>query len=118
MTQHQENPQYKHSDLIVRFPREREDWRDAFHSIEDFENAPPISFAIDGFLQNDGATLIAGLSGHGKTLVMLSLVKALFAGKGTKLWGQFDALETAFRVVYLIPECTITKCPFIRLMKT
>jgi hypothetical protein len=115
MTQHQENPQYKHSGLIVRFPREREDWRDAFHSIEDFENAPPISFAIDGFLQNDAATLIAGLSGHGKTLVMLSLVKALFAGKGTKLWGQFDVLETAFRVVYLIPDCTIT--PFYYRLK-
>ena len=93
---------------VLRFPREQEVWRDAFHSVEEFENAPPISFAIKDFLQKDGATLIAGLSGHGKTLVMLSMVKALLAGKGTKLWGQFDVMETAFRVVYLIPECTIT----------
>lgn len=83
------------------------DWRSMFHTFEDFEKAASLSFAIKGFLQNNGATLIGGLSGHGKTLVMLSVVKALFAGKGTKLWKYFEVMETAERVLYLIPESAI-----------
>jgi hypothetical protein len=56
----------KHSSKSIRrFPRD--DWK-AFHTYEDFKKAGPISFSIDGFLQNDGATMIGGLSGHGKTL--------------------------------------------------
>jgi hypothetical protein len=82
-------------------------WRDMFHTFEDFENTPPLSFAIEGFLQNNGATMIGGLSGHGKTLILLSVVKALLAGKGTRLWDLFDVQETAIRVLYLIPECAI-----------
>lgn len=82
-------------------------WRDMFHCFEDFENAPPLSFAIRDLLQNDGATLIGGLSGHGKTLIMLSMAKALLAGYGTKLWGHFDVLESDARVIYLIPEAAI-----------
>jgi len=83
-------------------------WREMFHSYEDFESAPPLNFAIDGFLQNDGATMIGGLSGHGKTLVNLSIAKALLAGKGAKLWDLFAVTESAVRVVYLIPECSLT----------
>jgi hypothetical protein len=82
-------------------------WRDVFHSFSDFENAAPLNFAIKDFLQNDGATLVGGLSGHGKTLVMLSIARALLSGIGTKLWGHFDVLETAARVIYLIPESSI-----------
>ncbi len=81
-------------------------WRWVFHTFEDFEKAPPLRFAIRDFLQLDGATLIGGLSGHGKTLIMLSLAKALLSG-GKKLWNEFDVLETAQRVVYLIPESVI-----------
>jgi DnaB-like helicase N terminal domain/AAA domain len=82
-------------------------WRDVFHAFEDFENAQPLNFAIKGFLQNDGATMIGGLSGHGKTLILLSITKALLAGKGARLWDLFDVEENAVRVVYLIPECAI-----------
>lgn len=89
---------------VSRFPREREE---LFHSYNDFANAPPISFAIDGFLQNGGATLIAGLSGHGKTIIMLSLAKALLSNHTKKLWNHFDVRDTASRVVYLIPESGI-----------
>ncbi len=91
---------------ITRFPFPRR-WP-GFHSADDFENAPPITFAIDGFLQNDGVTVIGGLAGHGKTLILLSLVKALLADPGAKLWGYFDVRETASRVLYLIPEATIS----------
>ena len=95
---------------------EHHDWRDAFHSYKDFEHARPVSFAIEGFLQNDAATLIGGLSGHGKTLLMLSIAKALLFGHSDKkLWGYFDVLETATRVLYLIPESGIT--PFKHRLK-
>ena len=87
-----------------------------FHSYDEFENAPPISFSIEGFLQNSGATMIAGLSGHGKTLAMLSMAKALLnSHKHKKLWHQFKVLETASRVLYLIPESGIT--PFKERLK-
>lgn len=87
-----------------------------FHTYEEFENAPPISFSIEGILQNDCPTMIAGLSGHGKTLAMLSLVKALLnSHKHKKLWHQFKVLETASRVLYLIPESGIT--PFKERLK-
>jgi len=86
---------------------EPQGWREEFHTFEDFEKAAPLSFSIKGFLQNNGATLIGGLSGHGKTLCMLSIVKALLAGNGTMLWNYFEVMETAIRVLYLIPEATI-----------
>src|SRR4029077_9308906 len=41
--------------------------KDFFDTFEEFEAAAPLSFAIDGFLQNDAITGIAGLSGDGKT---------------------------------------------------
>lgn len=88
-------------------PVTEQDWRPLFHTFAEFENAPPLSFAIKGFLQNDAATVIGGLAGHDKTWVMLSIAKALLKGKGTALWGHFEVLETAQRIVYLIPESTI-----------
>ena len=82
---------------------------DIFHSYEDFENAQPIRFSIDGILQDDCVTMIAGLSGHGKTLTMLSMAKALLKRReDKKLWNQFPVRETASRVLYLIPESGIT----------
>ena len=87
-----------------------------FHSYEEFENAPPIRFAIDVILQIGCATMIAGLSGQGKTLTMLSVVKALLnTHKHKKLWDQFKVLEPASRVLYLIPESGIT--PFKERLK-
>jgi len=88
-------------------PAPEENWREVFHSFADFENAAPLTFAINGFLQNNGATLFGGLSGHGKTLILLSIVKALLEGEGTRLWDFFRVQETARRILYLIPESTI-----------
>lgn len=82
-------------------------WRAMFHTFADFENAPPLSFAIRDFLQVDAATVIGGLSEHGKTWLQISLTKALLKGQGSKLWDYFEVLETANRVVYLIPESAI-----------
>lgn len=87
--------------------REPPDWRAMFHSFADFENAGDLSFAIAGFLQNNGATMFGGLSGHGKTLMLLSIVKALLKGRGARLWDLFPVQESALRILYLIPECSI-----------
>src|SRR5215471_17010961 len=38
------------------------DWRALFHTREEIEKAPPLRFAIDGFLQEEGITLIGGLA--------------------------------------------------------
>ena len=97
----------KHKEGPRRFPREPE-WFSAFHSPEDFKNAPPITYSIEGFLQNDGATLVGGLSGHGKTFIMLSIVKALLAGPRVKLWDHFPVREKASSIIYMIPESGIT----------
>ena len=74
-----------------------------FHAPTDFLDVKSLSFAIEGFLQNDGATMIGGKSGDYKTFLMLSIAKALFAGEGTTLWGQFRVNDTAEKILYLIP---------------
>jgi Bifunctional DNA primase/polymerase, N-terminal/AAA domain/Primase C terminal 1 (PriCT-1) len=73
-----------------------------FHAYEEMVNAPPLRFVIQDFLQADGATMIGGLSGHGKTLIMVAIVKALL--EGSTLFDHFKVLEPAKRVIYLIPE--------------
>lgn len=84
-----------------------------FDSYDELLNAPKLTFAIRDFLQNDGITLIGGPAGHGKTLVMLSMVKALLTGNA--LWNHFQVEERAVRVVYLIPECA--RGPFAHRLK-
>jgi hypothetical protein len=71
------------------------------------ENAPPLRFVIDGFLQEAGVTLIGGLAGHGKTILMLAMAKALL--EGSPLFGDkpFSVPRPAQHVLYLIPECSL-----------
>lgn len=78
--------------------------RGIFHTWEEFENAPPFRFAINNFLQEAGVTLIGGLSGHGKTLLMLAMTRSLL--DQTPLFGHdlFAVERPASRVIYLIPE--------------
>ncbi|MGB8987079.1 MAG: DnaB-like helicase N-terminal domain-containing protein [Candidatus Sulfotelmatobacter sp.] len=84
-----------------------QNWRSIFHTVEEIQNAPPLTFAIHGFLQEAGVTLIGGLAGHGKTLAMLSMVKALL--EESHLFGdeRFPVTRRAQRVIYLIPESSI-----------
>ena len=92
------------TELFSRVDTSASSWRDLFHSYNEIVNAPPLKFLIRNFLQCDAATLVAGLSGQYKTWLMLSIVKALLEGEGTKLWGLFDVMETSARILYLIPE--------------
>jgi AcrR family transcriptional regulator len=83
------------------------DWRTLFHTIEEFENAPPLRFAIENFLQEDGITLIGALAGHAKTMVMLAMVQALLEQTPLFNWDTFAVSRLCNRVLYLIPESSI-----------
>ena len=80
-----------------------------FDSPGDFMNTPELRFAIQNFLQIDATTIVGGLSGHGKTWVMLSIAKALL-DKPALLWNHFPVNERTDKVIYLIPEST--RSPF------
>jgi hypothetical protein len=72
------------------------------HTFEEIENVRSVNWAIEGFLQEDGITAIGGLSGNGKTLVMLEMTRALLEGE--KLFHRFPVTTPATKVIYLIPE--------------
>jgi AAA domain/DnaB-like helicase N terminal domain len=84
-----------------------DNWRSIFHTWEECENAPPLRFAIDGFLQESGVTLIGSLAGHGKTLLMLAMVKALLEESPLFSHEPFSVPQPATRICYLIPESSI-----------
>jgi hypothetical protein len=74
-------------------------------SYEKYMAAEPPEFVIKQFLQSDGITFIGGLSGHGKSFLLLSVVRSLLTGE--KLFGQFEVIQKAERVIYLTPEITL-----------
>jgi hypothetical protein len=80
-------------------------WHSLFHTVDELLNAPPITFAIDRFLQADCVNMIGGLSGHGKTLIALAMTKALL--EGGKLFDYFEVKGRSKRVIYLCPESSI-----------
>ena len=63
-----------------------------------------MKFAIKDFLQEDGITFIGGPAGHGKTLVMLNMVKVLLEGGRLFNYDPFEVVSATKRVLYLIPE--------------
>ena len=98
------NPGLQLLDLIKRTPNWQEDaqaeWTALFHSYIDLVNAPPIRFAIEGFLQEDGLTLIGAPPANAKTFVLLAMARALL--EGGKLFHHFAVNQVATRVIYLI----------------
>jgi transposase-like protein len=83
------------------------DWRELFHTPYQLLNAPPVEFAIHGWLQEGGITMYGGLPGHGKTLLGMSTVKALLTG--APLFGyEYFQVRKAKRVLYLSPEVGIS----------
>ena len=77
-----------------------------FATFEQFESDPPLTYTIETVLQDYTNTAIGGLSGHSKTLLMLSISKAGLLGPPAKLWGLFPVVRKVERIVYLIPEST------------
>jgi AAA domain/Domain of unknown function (DUF3854) len=74
-------------------------------SYEKYMAAKPPEFVIKQFLQSDGITFIGGLSGHGKSFLLLSIVRSLLTGE--KLFGHFPVQQPAEKVIYLSPEITL-----------
>lgn len=90
-------------------------WRTLFHTYEEAVNAPPLKFAIRNFLQEEGITMLGGLAGHGKTLIMLNVVKALLEGDPLFGYEGFQVERPSKRVVYLVPESGLG--PFVHRLK-
>ena len=84
-------------------PVNPDDWRPLFHTWEEFEHAPPLKFAIEGWLQAEGITMFGGLPGHGKTWVGMATAKALLTGEPLFGYDPFK-VTPAKRVLYLCPE--------------
>jgi hypothetical protein len=80
-----------------------ENWRDYFRSIGQLPDGDVrmlIGDANDGFLP-EGITFIGALSGHGKTLLALSLVKSLTTGE--RFLGRWQP-QDIIPCLYLTPE--------------
>lgn len=60
----------------------------------------PLEFLVEGFMAAEAVTALAGLSGHLKTWLALSLAKALVLGR--PLWDLWPTRQTP--VMYLVPE--------------
>jgi hypothetical protein len=77
-----------------------------FLTAEDIKNARPPEFLIREFLQTEGITLVGGLSTHGKSWMLLLIVKALLDPACKKLFGHFPIDQRPARVIYITPEVT------------
>jgi len=84
---------------------DRWEWESRYHDRHEAENAPPISFLIDGFLQREGVTAIAGPVRERKSLIALNIAHALITGE--KLFGHFEVVKKPTRVLYLCPEVSL-----------
>jgi 5S rRNA maturation endonuclease (ribonuclease M5) len=74
-------------------------WRLAFRTVGEMESGG-IRMLIESFLP-EGVIFIGALSGHGKTWLVFSIIKALTTGK--PLFGKFKVLEQ-HPIIYLTPE--------------
>jgi len=84
-----------------------DNWPELFHSFEELSNCPPPKWIIQGFAEQFDKGLIGGLSGHGKTFILLSITSALLKSRddlNAKLWGYFPVPSVEHKVMYLIPE--------------
>jgi AAA domain/Toprim-like len=100
-------PIFDPDDAPVPDSEPAKDWRSLFHTFAEFEAAAKLSFLIEGFLQRQGITGLAALAESGKTWCALSIAKALLFGPG-KLWDLFKVNGRAERILYLIPESSLT----------
>lgn len=88
----------------ARIEEAKEPWLlgGTFAAYDDLVAAAEPDFLISPVLQDQGITFIGGLSGHGKTWMLLSIIKALLSGN--KLFGFFAVKRKVGRVLYLSPE--------------
>jgi hypothetical protein len=100
-------------DAFLREHRYKNSWRDLFHTHAETLNAPPPKFVIENFLQEKSLTMLGGPPACLKTYAALSIAKALITGE--PLFDYFEVNEKAQRVLYLIPESSLS--PFAERLK-
>ncbi|MBS1850998.1 MAG: AAA family ATPase [Acidobacteria bacterium] len=76
-----------------------------FHTKAEAEQAPPVTFLIDGFLQREGVTAIAAPVRERKSFIALNVAHALVTGE--KLFGHFEVVRKPEQVLYLCPEVSL-----------
>lgn len=76
-------------------------WRDSFRTVGELE-AGEVRMMINNFIP-EGVTFIGGLPGEGKTLLALSIAKALTTGRNFLGDDKFN-VPSITPVLYLIPE--------------
>ena len=78
------------------------DWREHYHTYEETENAPPVTFIVDHFLARECITGLAAPAGQRKSLIALNVVHAVCTG--LPLFDHFPVLNAPKKVLYLCPE--------------
>jgi hypothetical protein len=78
------------------------DWHTHYHTFEEMDNAPPITFLIDGFLEDEAITAVAGPVGQRKSLIAANIAWALCTKES--LFDHFEVVKQPVRVLYLCPE--------------
>lgn len=86
-------------------PEPVKDWREHYHTFQELDEAPPVSFLIDNFLPLESITAIAAPVGQRKSLIALNVAYSLCSGK--PLFGKFAVHRQPERVLYLCPEMGI-----------
>jgi hypothetical protein len=76
-------------------------WMASFRGPQDLDQTD-LEFVVEGMIPTETTTAIAGLAGHGKSWIALSIAKALIKGPG-KLWNHFE-IKKKYSVLYLTPE--------------
>ena len=87
-------------------------WPELFHTYEQIANVPAPKWIIEGFAEEFDKVMIGALSGHGKTLILLAIVRALLRSrdeKDAKLFGHFPVPHGEHKIMYLIPEEGLAK---------
>jgi hypothetical protein len=74
-------------------------WRSQLKTVDELEDGD-VRMIIDGFMP-EGTIFFGGLSGHGKTWIVLSIVRALTTGEP---FVKTFAVNEQIPVLYLIPE--------------
>jgi len=79
-----------------------------FETFEEFKSAKPLRSLIENVFHADVCNVVGGLSGDGKTMILLAITRALLSYE--PLFGYFSVLERAEKVIYLVPESA--RAPF------
>jgi len=87
-----------------------EKWRQHFHTYDEIISAPAPDWLITNFAEVEDILMIGGPSGHGKSLLLLSLSRALLTGEPLFNFAQFKVPKPSERVIFLIPEVGLRSC--------